>query len=398
MATGVIKKNSIIGVEAEVTEGTYIAPQAATSYIQPLADGFELSPTRELLDRNILTASIGRATPKLGIKAVSGTLGVEMRASGVEGGDVDFGLLLKGALGATRAIATTTTTKASGNTASILQIEDADISKFAVGDIIVVKESGANHVAAITAVDSTLTTANITISPAKPTGVFSNSVVISKTKMYYTGTTGHPALSVSYYWGNEIRQASIGTKIKSMSIENFSTGQLANFNFQFEGLTYSEANGVAPHTPTYDAGTPPVILGACVYKNGVEIQLNTVGLSIENTIGYITDTCSPNGRTSSRITARAIQGTINPYMDDTTFDFFTLFDVGTEFSLFLKAYIPSSTAGEYTLGSVIGIYLPKCVVTEYKKGDLEGILIDDVSFQAVRGADGATEEMYLGLI
>lgn len=398
MASPVIRDTTIIGLEVESTEGTYVAPSAATSYIQPLEDGFELTPQRELLDRTILNSSIGAATPKVGMKSVSAGLTVEMRASGVEGGDVDFALLLKGALGATRSISTTTTTKSSGNTGSSLKIEDADISKFAVGDIVVVKESGGHHPCAVTAVDTSSGSAAITISPAKASGSFSNSVVISKTTMYYTASAGHPAISVSTYWGNQVRQAAVGSKVTSMSLENFTTGQLASLAFALEGLSYSEADGAAPHTPTYDAGTPPVILSACVYKDGTSFPVNTVGLSLENTLGFQTSTCSANGKIASRVVERAITGTLNPYMDDTTTDWYTLFEANTEFSLFLRAYNPSSTAGEITMGSCVGIYLPRCIITEYRKGDLEGLITDEVSFQAVRGATGGSEEMYVGLI
>ena len=163
-------------------------------------------------------------------------------------------------------------------------------------------------------------------------------------------------------------------------------------------MTYTEIDGAAPHTPTYDTGTPPVILSASIFKDGTEFHINTFGLSLENTIGYQTRTSSENGKVASRVVERKITGTLNPYMDDTTFDWFTLFNAGTEFSLFIRAYIPSSTTGEITMGSLVGIYLPKCTVTEYKKGDLEGLITDEVAFQAGRGAVGDTEEMYLGLV
>lgn len=398
MSTPIIRDTSLFGIEVESTEGTYVAPSASTSYFQPLEDGFEFSPKRDLLERNIITSSVGAATPKLGMKGVGGALTTEFRASGTEGADVDFGYLLKGALGATRSISSTTTTKSSGNTGSVLQIQDADISKFNFGDIIVVKESGGHHVAAITAVDSSSGTANITISPSKASGSFSNSVVISKSKMYYTAASGHPALSLSYYWGNEIRQAGAGCKVTSMALDSFTTGKLASWKFGFEGLSYTEIDGAAPHTPSYDSGTPPVILSACIYKDGTSIQVNNLGLNLENTLGFQTSTCSSNGKIASRVTSRKISGSLNPYSDDATFDYFTLFDQGTTFSLFVKAFNPSSTSGELTMGSVVGIYLPTCFVTEYKKGDLEGLVVDQISFQAVRGATGSTEEMYLGLI
>lgn len=398
MATPIIRDTSVFGIEAEVTEGTYVAPSGATSYFQPEEDGFEFTPARELLERNVINQSVGASTPKLGMKNANGALTTELRASGTEGADVDFGLLIKSALGATRSISTTTTTKNSGNTGSVLQIEDADISKFTVGDIVIVKESGGHHPCVITAKSSGAGTATITVSPSKASGSFSNSVVVSKSTMYYTANSGHPSLSLSYYWGNQIRQAAAGAKVKSMAIENFQTGQLARIAFAWEALSYTEIDGAAPHTPTYDTGTPPVILSASIFKDGTEFHINTFGLSLENTLGYMTRTSSENGRVASRVVERKITGTINPYTDDTSTDWYTLFNAGTEFALFIRAYIPSSTSGEITMGSLVGIYLPKCMVTEYKKGDLEGLVTDEVAFQAVRGAVGDTEEMYLGLV
>jgi len=398
MATGLTKNTSVIGLEVESTAGTYIAPQAATSYVQPMADGFEMAPSREKIDRGILTNSIGKATPRLGMRSVSASLPCELRASGTEGADVDFGPLLKGALGATRAIATTTTTKASGNTATLLQIEDADISKFNVGDVILVKQTGAHHVCFITAKATGAGVATVTVSPAHPSGDHTDSVVISKSTMYYTASTGHPSLSLSYYWANEITQKAIGCKVTSMSIDNFATGQVAALNFGLEGLSYDEVNGAAPHTASYDSGIPPIILGAYVYKDGALIEINQFGLSLSNELGFITSTGNASGKSASRITGREITGTINPYKDDTSVAFFDAFDDATEFSMFVIAANPSTTAGEYVMGSVVGIYLPKCLATECKVGEQEGILTDEISFQAVRGSDGATEEMYLGLI
>lgn len=398
MATGITKNTSIIGVEVESTEGTYAAPAAATSYVQPLEDGFDLTPAREKIDRAILTSSIGRATPRLGIKSVQASLPVEFRASGTEGADVDFTALLKGALGATRSITTTTTTKASGNTATLLQIEDADIGKFAVGDIIVTKVTGAHHVCAVTAVASGAGVAALTVTPAHPSGDHTDSVVISKSTMYYTANTAHPALSLSYYWANEVLQKATGCKVASMSIDNFATGQVASFNFGLEGLGYDESNTAAPHTPSYDSGIPPVILGATVYRDGTAIDINQFSLSLSNSLSFLTATANENGRSASRVTTREITGSINPYKDDTATTNHDAFDAGTEFSLFIKAFNPSSTAGEVTMGSVIGIYLPKCIAVETKVADQDGILTDEISFQAVRGSAGTTEEMYLGFI
>jgi hypothetical protein len=397
MATGIAKNTTIIGLKQESTEGTYVAPGAATDFIQPL-EGFDIAPKKDTVERTILTSSIGKVTPRVGQKSVTASVPVEFRASGTEGAVTDFDLLLKGALGNSRAISTTTTTKSSGNTGSVLQIEDADISKFNVGDIVVIKETGAHQCVAITAKSTGTGTASITVLPSKPSGNFSNSVVISKSTTYYPANSGHIPLSLSVYWANEILQTAFGCKVTKMSLDNFSVGNIASLGFEMEGLGFDESNGSAGFTPSYDSGIPPLILSACLYQDGVDLPINSFGLNLQNTLGFITSTCSANGKISSRVTARTITGSLNPYKDDTDVGQYTKFNANTEFSLFVSAHNPSSTSGEFDMGSVIGIYLPKCLITEKKIGDQNGILTDELTFAATRGVSGATEEMYIGFI
>jgi hypothetical protein len=399
MATPIIRKNSIIGIEEEVSEGTYLAPQANTSYIQPLEEGFDMNMARELLDRGLLTSAPGKETPRLGMRSVTATLPVEYRGSGTEGAQPDFHPLLKSALGGNREIAAQVTSKNVAHTALEIEIEDADIGNFSVGDVVCVLESGAHEVRPISAIDSGAGTASITFPFALDNGAPSNAVVISKSQMYYTASTGHPALSLSYYWANEIRQAATGAKVTSLSLDNYTVGQVSSLNFGLEGLFYEdEADGVAPHTPSYDSGIPPILLKACVFRDGVSIPVNTLTLSLANTLGFTTSLCSENGKISSRVVSREITGSLNPYKDDTSTDYFDDWDAGTEFSLFAYAFNPSSTAGEFDLGSICSIWLPQCLTTEFQTQDLEGLLVDQMSFRATRGSDGTEEEMYLSLI
>jgi hypothetical protein len=396
MATGIAKNASIIGLMLESTEGTYVAPSSATDYIQPL-EGFDIAPKKEIVERTILTSSIGKVTPRVGQKSVTATLPVEFRASGTEGAATDFDLLLKGALGNKRQIASRITTK-TGNTGSVLQIEDADISSLTVGDIIVVLEAGAHHICAISAKTSGTGTATVTLLPSKPSGSFSDSVQISKSTTYYPANSGHIPLSLSTYWGNEILQKAVGCKVTKMSLDNFSVGGIASLGFEMEGLSFDESNGSAPHSPTYDTGLPPLILSAYVYQDGTSIDVNSFSLQLQNALGFITSTASQNGKISSRVTQRTLSGSMNPYKDDTSVANFTKFDQNTPFSLFVMARNPSAVSGEVELGSVVGIYLPNCLITEKKIADADGILTDELSFSADRGASGTTEEMYIGFV
>lgn len=397
MTTGIAKNTSIIGLKQETTEGTYVAPASATDYIQPL-DGFDLSPKKDVVERNILTSSIGKVTPRVGQKSVTVSLPVEFRASGIEGAPTDFDLLLKGALGNSRSIATRTTTKSSGNTGSVLQIQDVDISKFTIGDIVCILEAGAYHVCAITAVTTATGTASVTVLPPRLTSVFPASVVISKSTTYYPANSGHVPLSASVYWANEILQKAIGCKVTKMSLDNFSVGALASFGFELEGLSFDELDGSAPQSPSYDSGIPPLILNACLFQSGVDVPVNSFGVNLQNSLGFITSTCSANGKISSRVTGRSISGSFNPYKDDSSVAQFTNFDQNTAFSLFVRAYNPSSVSGEIDMGSIVGIYLPNCLITEKKIGDKDGILTDELTFSATRGVSGTTEEIYIGMI
>ena len=397
MAYPIQNKDTVIGIEEESTEGTFIAPDDAASYVQTL-DGYSWNPTRELLTRGIVKSGLGPVSPKMGIKGVSCALPVELRGSGTEGGSPEAHSLLKSALGATRSIASAVTTKSSGSTSTELQIEDADISDFAVGDIVLVKEAGAFEMRPVTAVDSTGGAANITLGFALDDGAPSGSVVVSPVTMYYTAQSGHVPLSLSYYLGNQMRAAAIGCKIATMALENFSAGQLPSLNFSLEGLNHTYVDGAAPHTPAYDSMTPPVVLSACIFKDGVKINVNNLSLSLSNTISFQPTTCSANGNTKSVITQREITGSFDPYTDDTSTDNFDDWSAGTEFSMFVYAFNPSATAGEIALGSAVGIWLPQCVKTDYQPSNSDGVFVDQVSFQATRGAAGGSEEMYMGFV
>lgn len=395
MAIGILKNNSIVGIAEESTEGTYVAPPDALSFIQPLEDGFEMSPSKDLIERAILSGSIGDPRPRVGMKGVTATLPCEYRASGVEGGKPDFDLLLKSALGNSRQITTQTTTK-TGNGTSQLEIEDADIGDFTVGDSIVILEATDYTVHVVTAVDPTGGAANITYLPAR-SGAPADNVVISKTTTYYPANEDHVPLSLSYYWGNEIRQTGVGCKVTSLSIDSFTTGAVASYNFGLEGLDFDEIDGAAPFTPTYDSGLPPLILQACVYQDGAQLQLNEFSFSLENTISFLTSTCSASGKIKSRVTNRAITGTINPYKDDTSVDQHTKFNENQPYSLFVQAFNPDATNG-VTLGSVVTLWLPSVISTEKTVGDVDGTLVDTISYKADRGESGDTDEVFIGMI
>lgn len=390
-----VKDNTVFGVEIEDTENTYKAPQADTSYVQTLADGAEMTPAKELLDRDIFNGSIGKTTPRTGIRTVTGSMPVEMRASSTEGNAPEYDALLRSCLGSRRQVTTTSAddTDAGGpHTTSRIYLLDADASKYAVGDIVTVSVTGDYHTSPVSAVSNTPgdVYVDLLVAAANP---FTDGDAIQALTTYVTANSGHPTLSISKYLEASVLEQATGCRVNSMALENFTTGQLASFNFGFEGMDFDRSVTAQPHTPSYSDAEPPIILEACVYQDGALIDVNEVAWSMENTLGFATSTCSSNGRISGRVTERTLTGSFNPYKQDDSITQFTKFKNNTEFSLFGTAKIPSATAGEYS--QVVSFYMPSCIVTELGESDQDGLLQEDVSFSAGRGADGTGEEMYL---
>lgn len=384
----VTKKSQAWAVKEEVTEGVYNAPSAATDFIQVQVDGGELSKSKEVIERNVYTSSIGKIAPRTSTFSASGTMNVEAKASSVQGTAPEYGLLVESAMGAKRSLASEVTTL-TGNTASVLKVTDASL--FNVGDIILVKQAGAHHISPISAVDLDDDEVTLLIPGAAP---FSNGVVIAKQTTYTVADSGHPSFSVSRYFENAVVQKAMGCKVSSMSLEGFSTGQLASFNFGFEGLNFDSQLAAPPVTPSYDAGVPPIILSAYVFMDGQAIAVNDFTLSLENTLAFKTATYAENGRISSRPTERSITGSFNPFMADDSMANFTKFKNNTQFSIFLYSMLPGA-AGEFS--SAVGIYLPQCTMTEIAEADQDGLMQDSISFTAHRG-DGTKSEMFLTFI
>ena len=391
-----VKQNTKIAIEIEDTEGTYKAPTAASSYVQTLADGTEISPSKELLERNIFNGSLGKTQPRTGTRTVSGSIPVECRALSTAGGAPEYDALLRSALGGRRQATTTTTTKSSGNTSTVLQIEDADISKFNVGDIVLVKQSGEYHVSPITAKSTGTGTATITLLVAHPGGNMDNSVVVEKFTTYTVANSGHPSLSVSKFVEDEVLEKAIGARVTSMALQNFSTGQIPTLTFGFEGLDFDRELATPVYTPSYDSALPPIILGAKLYMDGSAIDVNEVSFNLENTLGFATSIARENGRISGRAVSRTISGTFNPYKQDDSVANFTKFKNNTPFSLFAYAMVPTSTAGEF--GQIVAFYMPNCLITELGESDQDGLLQENISFSANRGAAGTTDEIFFATI
>jgi hypothetical protein len=314
----------------------------------------------------------------------------------IAGDAPEFDKLMKAGLGLRRQATTTTTTKSSGNTSTVLQIQDADISKFNIGDIILVKMAGAYHVSPITAKVTTSGSANITLLVPHPSGDIDDSVVIEKFTTYTVAESGHPTLSITKYLDSAVEQVAIGCRVSKIDVSDFATGKIPSLNFGFDGLDFDKQLNTPSFTPDFDDALPPIVLDARLYMNTGSIDVNELTISIENTIGFATSIAKENGKISSRITERQISGSFNPYQLTDSVDEFTKFVDNTEFSLFAYAKNNTLTDGEFE--NIVAVYMPKCIITEMAEQDADGLVQNNLSFKATRGASGLTNEIYICFI
>ncbi len=376
----IVKNEGSLAIMEEVTEGTYVPEAASADYIETLADGLEFVPGRELLERAIRTGTTEKVASRVGSKTSTGAIPVELKAGSSEGDAPETDKLYSAAFGGKRQLASVVTSK-TGHTTTVVEIEDADIASFKVGDSVLIKEAGAYHTSPITAVDSTGGAANITLLVAGGSA-FSDNVEIGKFTTYFVDSAAAKTLSVTNYDGGKIREKIVGLRPAGLEFANITTGQLPQASFSLEGFGLDKEVGTPLYTAAYDSSLPPVILQACIYMDGVAIELNEFTLSLANTLAFKTTTCSENGRTASRITLNEVTGSINPYSDDDNVDKFDIYNENTKFSLFMRAYNPTAVAGEY--GEVFSLYLPNCRITEFASADQDGLGTDAISFGAYK--------------
>lgn len=371
-----------------LTEGTAVAPSAGSDFIQVEEDGLEFTPAKELVERTTLTSSIGKISPRASTKSGSGSLPIEFRGSGIEGGVPEYNEAILSLLGNRRRLNNRITTGTT-HTTTVLNITAAD-TIFKQGDFIVILESGDHHSAFVTSVAS----GAITFAPAAANAP-SDAVVLAKTVTYFPANVDHLPYTTNIYWGDEILEQAIGARSATMAVENFTTGQIPKLTFGFESLSFNEADGTAAFTPSFDAVLPPLALNVNVAIDGSCLDLNEITLSVENTLGFLTSVKSTDGRISSRVTQRAVSLTLNPYKDDTSVDFFTKFNNNTLFPVIVTAQNSSAVSGEFDLGSCFGLYMPNCLLTEKVVADADGVLVETLTLSANRGTDGLTDELFV---
>lgn len=375
-----VKNKSIIFVVDEITEGVYAAPTSADDALEVLASGAELAMKRDVIDRQVLSDTIEDVASRVGMKNVSGNIPVEFKAGKTPGALPREKVLYNSLLGEKHTI-TATTTKA-GNTASVLQIEDADIAKYKKHFVILIKEAGKFEVRPISAIDTTPGAAKLTLK-IPLTFIPSDNVEIEAVSIFNHGDS-YQAFSPSYFAGGEINEAGLGCKAVSASLENWETGKIPSWKFAISGLDMTQSVETPPFTPDFslDAKAPTMFL-AQAWINQEAVDYNQIGLTLTNEKTDVLSAARASGKKSTKKTKFSVEGTIDPYKSSSDVNRFNSYNNNDEISIFAYGFYDDGTVpGEFK--HVVALYIPQAKIVDLAEGEKSGVISEEIKFKSFK--------------
>jgi hypothetical protein len=225
-------RNSVLAIKKETTEGTPAKPSAASDYVA-LQDDFAMEGGFNLLENAELKASIGTAKAIIGAEAPTASLSHYLRASGVEGQEPNYGLLLEASLGA-KSVAAAEYDTVAGSTVSALKVGAGEGAQFQRGQAVLIKDAvNGYRIRALDGVAGDDLALSFQTPVATPAGTN-----LGKCVLYKPANDSHPTLTLWHYLGQGgALQAMAGSRVTSASFD-ISAGELINASYSLEGVGY----------------------------------------------------------------------------------------------------------------------------------------------------------------
>jgi hypothetical protein len=375
----VIKGRTSVFLKDEVTENTYVAPATAADAVEVLEDfsGFEYS--RETIERAVLSNTVESEAPRAGLPDVVGTLPTELKAAATEGAAPRANVLYKSLMGGRRQSVALEVD--AGSTTTVINLVDA--STVNVGDSLHFKVAGNHFVRPVASKASNA----VTLAFAAPVAPAAGVDVSALTTYYHATNDG--SFSTTAELGQEISEQATGCKVESGEISNWSTGSIPQISFALKALGLDKVDSVSGIVPDFSGEPqPPVALDAKAYLGGTALEYSEFSLNINNTLNDVLSCAKPQGKLASRLTNFLVTGSINPYMESADVSRFEKFNESTSTNLFIYVANPSSTDGEFS--NVVALWMPKIVFTSVNNGDADGVLTDEIEFQASKTVSNDT--------
>lgn len=261
---------SVVAIKEETTEGTAVAPAAAGDYVAS-QDDFSMEAAFEQLENAELSSTIGASKNSLGSENPSAQFSHYLRHSGTEGTAPNYKLLLKALFG-NEDVEGAEYNTVSSSTTSVIKVDSAEGANYRQGQALLIKDATNGY--SIRPVDS-ISTDDLTI--AFPVGTAPGTGVdLGQAITYYMANSGHPALSLWHYLGNQgAIQMMSGARVTSATF-NMEAGGYINASYNLEGLEYffNPINIASADTYidfTDDQGTVAAQITAGWYKDPHEL-------------------------------------------------------------------------------------------------------------------------------
>jgi hypothetical protein len=225
-------RSSVLAIMPEVTEGTAVVPNGATTFLA-MQDDFAMEPSFETLENAELKSSIGKSKMILGAEAPTGSMSHYLKHSGTEGQSPQYNLLLKSAFG-TETVESTQYNTVGSSTTTVIKVDTGEGAQFSRGHILLIKDATNGYsIRPVHSVSGDDLTLGFSVSNAPALGVD-----LGKACMFEPASSSHPSLTIWHYLANGgATQMMTGAKVTEVSI-NFTAGELINVSYSFEGLGF----------------------------------------------------------------------------------------------------------------------------------------------------------------
>jgi len=284
-------RNRRVAIKVETTEGTPVAPTAATDYIAS-QDDFAMEPAFENLDNAEIRASIGPSKSIVGLENPTASFSHYLRHSGVEGQAPNYSDLVQAVFGAEEVEGTEYDTVA-GSTTTVVNVDSGEGVNFQRGQPLLIKD-GANgySIRPIQSISTDALTLGFALSSAPASGVD-----LGKAVLYYPANEDHQTLTLWHYVGNGgAVEMMAGSRIVDMSV-SASAGELINANYSLEGIAYYWDPIEIESTDTYldftdDDSTYAAQISAKFYKDPHQLAaalttaMNATGTTQTHAVTY----------------------------------------------------------------------------------------------------------------
>lgn len=289
--SAISRRKTVLALVEETTEGVPVKPSGATDFTA-LQEGFSMSPAFNVLTNAELKASIGKGKNELGSESPAASLAHYIKASGVEGQDVDYKVLLKAAFGA-RSIYGTERDLVAGSTTTALNVDVGEGVEFPRGRAVLVKDPVNGF-----QIRNSLSVAGDVVTLAQKLSAAPAALVkLGKCVAYSVADEGHPTFSMWQYLGNGgAVELMSGARVTEMSI-SAQAGEYINGSFTIGGVKYYFNPMIVTATDTKldfldNATTRVATIAAGTYKDphelasAVETAMNALGSGNTFTVSY----------------------------------------------------------------------------------------------------------------